>query len=330
MKTKFGLELGIRAEMEPTIKAAEIARKSGIGCYLVPETHPKLSGVDAFDALKRIAGRGDKITIGTGVVSIYSRYKDQMNRRIREVTEAHDGKLWLGLGSSTPYLARMWGREMKISLSNLEQYTMYAKYNNPRIKVLWGVSRDKAISRAASRILPPQSKRDLNPDGVIFHMKTVDEIKRSIDTVEENLSKSKRKSSNFETVAIRLVYMTRDEDEWRESASLTLANYIANNPAYTPSLERAGFGDVIKNIKFAYESTRLPEAKLKAARGYVTDEMLYALTTHGSARECADELHEITKRCGVKTLVLGIEAGRKDYYMPDFEKNLVELLKNLV
>lgn len=328
-KIKSGLELGIRAEMEPIIRAADAARNGGVDCYLVPETHPGLSGVDAFEALRRIAGRGRRMIIGTGAVSVYSRYKEQMSRRVKEVTDAHDGHFWLCMGSGTPGLAKRWGREMNGSLTNLAQYTMYVKYNNPGVKVLWGVSRDKAIAKAAGKIVPVEPTRELNPDGAIFHMKTPGELKRSVHLVKDQLSKSKRPYSKFETAAIRLVYLTQDDDEWRESAGLTLANYTANNDAYTPSLERAGFGDEVHGIKLAYDSTHSRDLKLRNAAKFVSDEMLYALTSHGTPQQCAEQLYEFGKECGLKTVVAGIDAARKDYYTSDFIKNLEELSQNL-
>jgi alkanesulfonate monooxygenase SsuD/methylene tetrahydromethanopterin reductase-like flavin-dependent oxidoreductase (luciferase family) len=189
------------------------------------------------------------------------------------------------------------------------------------------VSREKSIEKAASRIVPIYSS-DLNPDGVIFHMKTPGELKRSIYLVKESLRKSKRKYSEFETVAIRLVYLTQDDDEWRKSAGLTLANYIANNEAYTESLERAGFREDVQNIKFEYNKEPNVKNLINAAK-FVSDKMIHELTTHGSPEECAEELRVFGKKCGVKTVVAGLDAGHKDYYKPDFIKKLDELSNNL-
>jgi hypothetical protein len=129
VKIKYGLELGIRAEMEPVLEAAKLAKKGGLDCYLVPETHPKMSGVDALEAIRKISQYTNGMTIGTGVISVYSRYKKDTSRFLRDIIESHDSnesssrEFWLGIGSSTPDIARKWGREMHDPLKNMSDYT---------------------------------------------------------------------------------------------------------------------------------------------------------------------------------------------------------------
>ena len=338
MRIKYGLELGIRAEMEPTIRAAEIARKNELDYFLVPETHPKMAGVNAFDALERIYDRGGMTTIGTGIVSVHSRYKEDILRELNmlcpleDKKSAGDTKMVLGLGAGTKALAKMWGFEKKYSLSKLRDYTMYLKYNlSPvqDVRIFWGVSRDRAKITAASRIVPFESDRDLNPDGVILHMETTGEARRTAEMLRDAMRDSRRNYSKFELAAIRLVYFEDQDSDWRDSARRTLANYAANNSGYIPGLKRAGFGVEVDSIRDVYNQTKNPHLRLEYASKEVTDEMLEALTTHGRPGEIAEGLHAYGKKSGVKAVIAGIDMGKKDYYRPESIKNLEELAQNL-
>ncbi|MBI4894324.1 MAG: LLM class flavin-dependent oxidoreductase [Candidatus Aenigmarchaeota archaeon] len=331
-RIKYGLELGIRAEMEPIIRAAEIARKNNLDYFLVPETHPKMAGVNAFDALERISDRGGKTTIGTGIVSVHSRYKEDILRELNRICPPEGTSLILGMGASTDYIAKMWGFEKKYSLSKLKEYTMHLKYNlgpDQNVRIFWGVSRDKAKITAASRLAPFESVRDLNPDGVILHMETPGEAKRTAEMLRETMRESRRNYSKFEVAAIRLVYFDDWDSDWRDSARLTIANYTANNSGYIPGLKRAGFEVEVDSIRNVYSQTKNPSLKLEYASKEVTGEMLEALTTHGRPGEVAEGLRAYGKNSGVKAVIAGMDMGKKDYYRPENIKNLEELAQNL-
>jgi hypothetical protein len=338
VRIKSGMELGIRAEMDPTTRTAEIARKNKLDYFLVPETHPKMAGVNAFDALERISGRGGETTIGTGIVSVHSRYKEEILKELNRLCpkndsrSADDTKIILGLGASTAAIAKMWGFEKKESLSRLKEYTIFLKYNlrpDQDVRILWGVSRDTAKITAASRISPVESSKDLNANGVILHMETPGEARRTVENLKDANRKFRRNYSKFEVAAIRLVYFEDWDSDWKESARRTVATYVANNTGYVPGLKRAGFVSEVDSIRNVYNQTESPSLKLEYASKEVTDEMLEALTTHGRPGEVAEGLHEYGKNSGVKAVIAGIDMGRKDYYRSENIKNLEELAQNL-
>ena len=335
MRIRSGLELGIRAEMDPIVRAAEIARKNELDYFLVPETHPKMAGVNAFEALGKVSCRGGRTTMGTGIVSVHSRYKEEISREIEKLCPADETGLVIGLGASTAAIARMWGHEKANSLSKLKNYTMHLKYNmsemEKKIKVFWGVSRDRGKIAAASRLVMGDSTLDLDPDGIILHMETSRGVERTVGLVKDCLGKNSpsRPYSKFEVAAIRLVYFVDHESDWKDSARRTIANYVANNPGYSPGLARSGFTQEVDRIKTVYDQIQEPSMKLSYASAEVSDEMLEALTTHGTPREVAEGLYNYGRASGAKAVIAGVDMGKKDYYRPENIKNLEELAQNL-
>ncbi len=75
--TKIGIELGIRAPFDAILKASKIADEHSVDYFLVPETHPESLGVDAFETILQIVGNIKNVTVGTGIVNVFSREKEE-------------------------------------------------------------------------------------------------------------------------------------------------------------------------------------------------------------------------------------------------------------
>ena len=102
---KIGIELGIRTPLNTIKKAAKIAEDSNkIDYFLVPKTHPKFIGVDAFQTLENLSKDVHKIRIGTGIVNIFSRSENEILNKSEKIFRQTNGNFILGLGTSTPYI----------------------------------------------------------------------------------------------------------------------------------------------------------------------------------------------------------------------------------
>ena len=125
---KIGIELGIRAPKKAIEKAANIAEKHLIDYFLVPETHPKFYGVDAFQTLSQISESIRHVKIGTGIVNVFSRSKEEIADRANQLHKKTGGNFVLGIGTSAPVIIeQLWKMEFKKPLSRLENYSSFIK-----------------------------------------------------------------------------------------------------------------------------------------------------------------------------------------------------------
>ncbi len=102
--TKFGIELGIRASQNSIEKAAQIADNHQIEYFLVPETDPKFYGVDAFGTLLQISENIKNVKLGTGIVNVFSKSKEEMLSLSKLLYTKTGGKFVLGIGTSAPII----------------------------------------------------------------------------------------------------------------------------------------------------------------------------------------------------------------------------------
>ena len=69
---KIGIELGIRAPLDAINRAVQIADSNSLEYFLVPETHPKVFGVDALDSLLKMSEKVNHVKLGTGIINVFS------------------------------------------------------------------------------------------------------------------------------------------------------------------------------------------------------------------------------------------------------------------
>ena len=120
---KLGIELGIRAPKKAIEKAANIAEKHLIDYFLVPETHPKFFGVDAFQTLSQISENIRHVKLGTGIVNVFSRRKEEIAEHANQLYQKTGGNFFLGIGTSAPVIIeQLWKMEFKKPLSRLKNY----------------------------------------------------------------------------------------------------------------------------------------------------------------------------------------------------------------
>ena len=306
---KLGIELGIRAPKKAIEKAAEIAEEHLIEYFLVPETHPKFYGVDAFETLSQISENIKHVKLGTGIVNVFSRSKEEIVEHANKLYKKTDGKLILGIGTSAPVIIeKLWNMEFKKPLSRLKNYSEFikSKYVGP---VFWAAVGQKTTELAAS-----------NADGVIFFLKPQSQMLNDIDMINSKLASLKKSKDRFDIISIVPTYF--DESQEQLQAKMTLAGYLGANEFYSVPLIKAGFENEVSNIKENYK-----KFGLKDAAKSVSDELLNDLTISGSIQVCKEKIRK-KQESKLKTIILGFDLA-KEKYTDDFFNKLDKLLTSL-
>ncbi len=306
--TKIGIELGISAPMEAIERAAQISDDNYVEYCLVPETHPEFFGVDALHALLKISEKVKYVKLGTGIINVFSRTREEILDYACHIHTKTGGKFILGIGTSAPVIIeKLWKMEFKKPLSRLRDYSNFikTKYSGP---IYWAAVGEKTTKLAAE-----------NADGVIFFLKPRDQISNHIDMINSTLGALNKSKDEFNVISIVPTYFEDDNNQ----AKMTLASYIGANEFYAIPLANAGFQDEVEKIKNAYEKVGLKEAAQN-----VGDVLLDELTVAGSVEACKEKINEMTKNTKLKTIILGFDLP-EDMYTDDFFEKLDKLLKSL-
>ncbi len=305
---KLGIELGIRAPKKAIEKAANIAEKHLIDYFLVPETHPKFFGVDAFQTLSQISENIRHVKLGTGIVNVFSRRKEEIAEHANQLYQKTGGNFFLGIGTSAPVIIeQLWKMEFKKPLSRLKNYSSFikSKYSGP---VFWAAVGQKNTELAAA-----------NADGVIFFLKPKSQISNHVELINSKLATLGKSKEHFEVISIVPTYFDENQDQL--TVKMTLAGYIGVNEFYSVPLIKAGFQKEVSDIRENYRKFGLKEAAKR-----VNDKLLNDLTISGSLEECKDKISK--ERDTKKTIILGFDLP-KEKYTDDFFDKLDKLLKSL-
>ena len=306
--TKIGIELGIRAPAKAIERAAQIADDNSVEYFFVPETHPGFFGVNALDVLSNISEKVKHVKLGTGIINVFSRTREEILDAANHLHTKTGGKFVLGMGTSAPIIIKnLWNMEFKKPLSRLRDYSNFikTKYSGP---IYWAAVGEKTTKLAAE-----------NADGVIFFLKPRDQISNHIDMINSTLKSLNKSEDEFNVISILPTFFADNNNQ----AKMTLASYIGANEFYAISLTNAGFQDEVEKIKNAFEKVGLWEAMQN-----VGDVLLDELTVSGSVKECKERISKMIKNTKLKTVILGFDLP-EDKYTDDFFEKLDKLLKSL-
>ena len=184
---KRGIELGINATLQSIQKAAQIANQSKIDYFFVPETNPAVMGVDAFDALEKISNGKCDMALGTAIVNVFSREKEQISRNANKIYQKTNENFVLGIGTSAPVIVeKLWKLKFERPLSRLIDYTKYLRANF-KGKIFWAAVGQKTMQLATQ-----------NADGVIFFLKPRKQIISDIQKIKKIISSAGKSFDAFE------------------------------------------------------------------------------------------------------------------------------------
>ena len=298
--TKIGIELGIRAPFDAILKASKIADRHFVDYFLVPETHPESFGVDAFETIFQITNNVKNVTVGTGIVNVFSRDKEEIQTLSSQIFQNSNGKFVLGLGTSAPaIIEKLWQLKFQKPISRLIEYTEFIKpkYSGP---IFWA-----AVGKHTTKLATKYA------DGVIFFLKPKNQISNFIKMIESELDILEKDKNDFETVSIFPTYF--DSSEF--TSKMTLAGYIGANEFYGKALINEGFQKEVSNIREAFSRFGLKEASKK-----VSEKLVKELTITGALEECKEKILGIRNTTKLKTVILGFDLPEEKYDDDFFEK----------
>ena len=303
---KRGIELGINATLQSIQKAAQIANQNKIDYFFVPETNPAVMGVDAFDALEKISNGKCDVVLGTAIVNVFSRKKEQISHNANKIYEKTNENFVLGIGTSAPAIVeKLWNLKFEHPLSRMINYTKYLRANF-RGKIFWAAVGQKTTQLAAE-----------NADGVIFFLKPRKQISSDIQKIKQIISSAGKSFDSFETICIVSTYV--DSSENLKAAKATLAKYIGANEFYSNPLSEE-FESEVTEIRESFNKFGLSKTIEK-----VSDDLVKELTICGTPTHCRQMLDNFQEETGCKTVIAGFDLPKEGFDSKFFE-NLEKLL----
>ncbi|MEX0657009.1 MAG: LLM class flavin-dependent oxidoreductase [Nitrosopumilaceae archaeon] len=303
---KRGIELGINATLPSIQKAAQIANQSKIDYFFVPETNPVVMGVDAFDALEKISNGKCNMVLGTAIVNVFSRKKEQISLNANKIYQKTSENFVLGIGTSAPAIVeKLWNLKFEHPLSRMVDYTKYLRANF-RGRIFWAAVGQKTMQLAAE-----------NADGVIFFLKPRKQISSDIQKIKQIISSAGKNFDSFETICIVPTYV--DSSENVNAAKATLAKYIGANEFYSNPLSEE-FEKEAMEIRKTFKESGLTKTIEK-----VNDNLVKELTVCGTPTQCRQMLDNFQKETGCETVIAGFDLPKEGFDLEFFE-NLRKLL----
>ncbi|MXX21399.1 MAG: LLM class flavin-dependent oxidoreductase [Cenarchaeum sp. SB0661_bin_35] len=306
-ETRIGVELGIRAPAKAVRRAAELAG-SYAEYFLVPETHPRIMGVDALDMLLEVsAGLPSRARMGTGIINVFSRTREDMLCKAIRIHRTVGERFILGIGTSAPVVVEgMWKMVFHRPVSRLVSYTRSLRAHGYAGPIYWAAVGERVLDLAIK-----------NADGVIFFLKPRSHMPRHVRAIREGAS------PEFGIISIIPVSMSSSTaHDARMDVKMTVAGYVGANGFYGEPLAAAGFD--VAGIRDAYR-----REGVRGGARMVGDSMLDEVqAVWGTPESCARRIHGTARKSEADVLVLGFDLP-PDKYDDVFFEDLDILLRGL-
>jgi F420-dependent oxidoreductase-like protein len=300
--SRIGIALGTVHD-RPFSEVAAFARtaeESGYEAMFVPEAW----GRDAFVTLGALARVTERISLGTGIVNVYSRTPALLAMAAVTLDELSGGRAILGLGTSGQRVVEGWhGVPMNRPLLRLRETTEAVRaivggsrrgYNGKTIAVAPGF----AVTLARRRDRIPIYHASLTPraikqsaeiaDGWLPYFTSPETLRADVGVIEESLRAVGRERTSFTVAPLLPVVVTDDGASARVLVRRHLAFYIGGmGRFYREAVARHGFASTAEEVRRLWEA-RDRDAAAKA----VTDELLDAFAIVGDAARCRARLDD--------------------------------------
>ena len=255
---------------------------------------PETWGMEDFSMLSLISQKNNTAKIGSSIINIYSRSPSQIAMGAVTVDTISNGRLILGLGSSSkPIVEQFHGEKFvkpvqrmkecveiirlilsgkKINYSgdifSLENFSLLVKPPRDNIPIYLAAINQKMVNLAWEI-----------GDGVIFYLRPKTEIKSTLEIMQ----KQKKIDSTLQIITC----IHNDSEKAIERAKKTLAFYISVGGIYREFLADNGYKKDTKNIHDEYQKTGL-----KNNFTLVSDKMVKDLCICGTVNECQQQLKQ--------------------------------------
>jgi len=287
---RLGFSLGTLLTHSEVLRCAALADKQGAESIWIPESWAR----EAFVTLGNIAAITEKVRIGTGIISIYSRSAATIAMATATLDAMCNGRAFVGLGASSKVLVENWhGKEFSHHITRMREYVEVIReimkgdkvnYEGKVAKVKdfnLGFSphrNDIPIYVAATneRMLGLASDK---ADGVILFLRPIDELAKTVNRLKIT------RDRNFDIICVIMTAIGKEREVARDRARKTLAFYAAAGSIYKEFLASNGFREEIAQITESYRKEGLANV-----HRLIPDKMLDAITIAGEPEECRKKL----------------------------------------
>src|SRR5437660_4830598 len=218
---------------------------------------------DARDAsllLAAYANATQRVTLGTGVLPIYTRHPTAMAQMAATLDEVSGGRFILGIGISHKVTVEsMWGMRIEKPVDAMREYLTIVRsslrdgncsFEGSHFTARWSYSAPRRpdlpimISALNPRMLELAGEM---ADGVVLWMCTPDYIReRIIPAIAAARSRAGKSMAGFELVAVVPVCLTSDRRGGQDVFRKTVARY-ANLPYYRKMMDASGPKDELES-----------------------------------------------------------------------------------
>jgi len=255
---------------------------------------PETWGMEDFSMLSLISQKNNTAKIGSSIINIYSRSPSQIAMGAVTVDTISNGRLILGLGSSSkPIVEQFHGEKFVKPVQRMKEYVEIIRLilSGKKINYSGDIF---SLENFSLLIKPPRdnipiylaaiNQKMVNlaweiGDGVIFYLRPKTEIKSTL----ERMQKQKKIDSTLQIITC----IHNDSEKAIERAKKTLAFYISVGEIYRKFLADNGYKKDIKNIHDEYQKTGL-----KNNFTIVSDKMVKDLCICGTVNECQQQLKQ--------------------------------------
>ena len=287
----LGAFIGVGKSLETALQRVELAERLGYESAYV--TH--IAGRDSVTSLMAYAARSERMSLGTGVMPIYSRTPVATAQSFATLDEFSGGRAIIGLGvAHRPVVEAWYGQTIDKPLREMREYVQIVR------AILRGEDPPEGEKfRSSFHFMGFEPRPDipiylagLSPgmlrlsgeiaDGVVLWLCNPDYIREVVvPTVTEGREKAGKPLEGFDIVAAVPSAVTAEPEQAKASMRSELVPYFSL-PFYRKMLERSGYEEDI-----AAFDRGMQEGGPEAAVAAISDRFLSNLAAVGSADEAA-------------------------------------------
>jgi probable F420-dependent oxidoreductase len=274
------------------IEYAQTVERLGYDTIWVSE----VNGYDAVSVMTAVAGATSRVTIASGIVGIYLRDPLLMAMGAAAVNEFADGRLVLGLGTSTPVIVEQWhGMTFDRPLARMREYVGLVKrlMAGERVKHAGAYTLRGAQLGAPSRGPVPVFLAALNPkmlelsgeiaEGVILNFPSLDYTRQAIALIETGLRRAGKDRSEFNITVFMRTSVTDNPAAVLPKFRSELLTYVLA-PVYRRIFTADGYGDMCDQVNDLWA-----KGDREGALAAVNDEFVLSRSVIGTADECRQQ-----------------------------------------
>jgi probable F420-dependent oxidoreductase len=259
------------------IEYAQTIERLGYDSIWVSE----VNGYDAVSVMTAVAGATSRVKIASGIVGIYLRDPLLMAMGAASVNELSDGRLVLGLGTSTPVIVEQWhGMTFDKPLVRMREYVDLVRrlMAGERVRHAGAYTLRGAQLGAPSRGAAPIFIAALNPrmlalageigDGVILNFPSLEYTRRAIATVEKGLRAAGKDRASFNITVFLRTSVTDNPQAVIGKFRSELLTYVLA-PVYRRIFTEDGHGEMCDTVNDLWAKGDRAEALAAVDDGFI-------------------------------------------------------------